>query len=617
MNQQPSIAQSIASQRRISAAVAAFATLATAGATGRALAQPVIYVDDDAPIGGDGSSWTKAFQSIGAALDPLSGATWNPHGYNIVVRVAQGVYAPTRGPVAEEYDRLTLNSGMTLMGGYRGLAGGGNPNDRSPAVFPTIIDGGVGTSPDPKDNTRVALELTRSNRVEGFHFRNVQSSFIESQTSACSIQIADCTFTNDQRLFSIVRSFGNTPRLDLDRCNVLGVEAAESLISLTSGSIAQIEDCRFDANVSTDSHSLMFLRGFISVEIVETEFTRNTGNWASLLEVVGGGTVDVHGLLVADNVTLSPDQFGCPVQITQVYGPVLVEECQFLRNQYQQGDPGNTLRIGSASGGAVTSCSFVENKGDGGAALFLFEDTFYLVENSLFAGNHGRGFSTAIRAAAYVDIKNCTIVGNTHQGSGTRPAIRTDLPWTTFLSNTIVWNNTSNGQAPTFASQIFPLQPSRVFDSIVTGIAGIQGNLALDPRFIGPGDYRLGVTSPGINLGFNPAFAPLGAGIDLAGMPRVRGGFVDAGCYEAALSEGCSSIDMAGTAIRGTPGYRVPNAAVTSDDFFVFLDAYVRADAAADVTTTAPPGTPGHGVPNGLLTSDDFFYFLVLFQQGC
>ena len=60
--------------------------LATAGAA----AQTILYVDDDAPAGGDGLSWDTAYRFLQDALffasDPGNGVT--------EIRVGQGTYAP-------------------------------------------------------------------------------------------------------------------------------------------------------------------------------------------------------------------------------------------------------------------------------------------------------------------------------------------------------------------------------------------------------------------------------------------------------------------------------------------------------------------------------------------
>ena len=153
-----------------------------------------IFVDDDAPPGGDGLSWSTAYRFLQDALYSL------PDGME--VRVAQGVYKPDRDEAnpAGTGDRLArfdlgfdnnccfphenasctddacetlvcevdplccdccqndweqacadlaaivcgdtcqVFSGITLTGGYAGL-GAPDPNDRDPALYETILTG--------------------------------------------------------------------------------------------------------------------------------------------------------------------------------------------------------------------------------------------------------------------------------------------------------------------------------------------------------------------------------------------------------------------------------------------------------------------------------------------
>ncbi|MGD8451774.1 MAG: NosD domain-containing protein [Phycisphaerae bacterium] len=104
----------------------------------------VIYVDDDATGGlNDGLSWTNAFEDL---QDALAFAECDSRITEI--RVAGGTYKPgtNRG------DSFHLLNGVALRGGYRGLAGGGDPDDRDIDAFPSILSGDIGVSGEPDDN---------------------------------------------------------------------------------------------------------------------------------------------------------------------------------------------------------------------------------------------------------------------------------------------------------------------------------------------------------------------------------------------------------------------------------------------------------------------------------
>ena len=80
-----------------------------------------LYVDDDAPPGGDGSSWQSAFgylqNALAYAADPVNAVT--------EIRIAQGLYKPDQGepglpgtPTAGDRNAtFTLPAGIALRGG--------------------------------------------------------------------------------------------------------------------------------------------------------------------------------------------------------------------------------------------------------------------------------------------------------------------------------------------------------------------------------------------------------------------------------------------------------------------------------------------------------------------
>ncbi len=94
-----------------------------------------LYVDDDAPAGGDGLSWETAFNDLQDALAAAaaSGGTVDE------IRVAGGRYtpAPLDGPRDATFD---LVSGVAVRGGHAGH-GAANPDERNIRVHETILTG--------------------------------------------------------------------------------------------------------------------------------------------------------------------------------------------------------------------------------------------------------------------------------------------------------------------------------------------------------------------------------------------------------------------------------------------------------------------------------------------
>lgn len=117
--------------------------------SGPALAQTVLYVDDDASTNGDGLTWNTAYRYLQDAL-----ATAQTNGLVMEIHVAGGVYKPDRderGNVTpgDRDATFQLQNGLAIKGGYRGLAGGGDANDRDIVAFETTLSGDLAGNDGP------------------------------------------------------------------------------------------------------------------------------------------------------------------------------------------------------------------------------------------------------------------------------------------------------------------------------------------------------------------------------------------------------------------------------------------------------------------------------------
>jgi len=104
----------------------------------------IIYVDENAPVTGGGTSWTNAFCCLQDALDEA--------GIGDEIRVAGGTYKPDRR--IEKSGRIgarvissgdwtatfELFEGITMKGGYAGY-GKSDPNARDIELYETVLSG--------------------------------------------------------------------------------------------------------------------------------------------------------------------------------------------------------------------------------------------------------------------------------------------------------------------------------------------------------------------------------------------------------------------------------------------------------------------------------------------
>ena len=111
---------------------------------------PVIrYVDDDAPAGGDGTTWTTAYRSL---QDALAFAADPAHGI-IEVRVGQGTYQPDRSAAnppgsGDRTATFQLISDVALRGGFAGF-GAPDPDERDVELYVTILSGDLLGNDEP------------------------------------------------------------------------------------------------------------------------------------------------------------------------------------------------------------------------------------------------------------------------------------------------------------------------------------------------------------------------------------------------------------------------------------------------------------------------------------
>jgi hypothetical protein len=147
----------------------------------------VLYVDDDAPPGGNGSSWQTAFRYLQDALTAAATAE-KP----LEIRVAQGVYKPDQGVGQTAGDRLAsfdLFSGVVLKGGYAGVDTP-DPDVRDTKLYETVLSGDLaGNDVEVSDPRGIAGEPTRSenscNVVRIMHASDVRMEGLTITGGAC------------------------------------------------------------------------------------------------------------------------------------------------------------------------------------------------------------------------------------------------------------------------------------------------------------------------------------------------------------------------------------------------------------------------------------------------
>ncbi|MFM9958660.1 MAG: hypothetical protein ACKVZJ_11330 [Phycisphaerales bacterium] len=426
----------------------------------------VLYVDDDAAPGGDGSSWGLAFRDLQDALDIVNQqfrGEWE-------LRIAQGTYvpptevwsyrafrlkplnvlsAPTLGlglghesaalprwptVAPTERERLSVSSGVTvkLVGGFAGV-GTPKPDIRDPLAFVSIVSGDVlgnddGSAASHQDNAPMLLQAEMPHatalEIDGMTFEGAASN----DGSAWGIYL-----TRENHLHRVTHSMRDSRfRGIYSEIGGAGVATAASTLDVSS---CVFEDMVLGSQSPYETATAGLLYGGQTsgadsrrIKVTDSVFRRLKGmngagfgssSYSSVdaevlrcrfedNEAINGAAVRSTGAL---RLTLRDSQFfrnSARSRGGAVYAGALVESagCQFI---------GNTA---GDSGGAVfgwvtaTECHFEENSALVGGAVF--ETSFYAerFNSCAFVRNRARAEGGAFYSDRDVLAEDCLFDAN-------------------------------------------------------------------------------------------------------------------------------------------------------------------------------------------------------------
>lgn len=116
----------------------------------------VIYVNGEAPSGGDGLSWATAFNDLQTALASVNGcrrALW----------LAAGTYYPT--PTEDQTDNFSVPAGAAIYGGFIGTET--HVNQRDWTANPTILSGDIGVRGNSVGNSTFIVTMNGRDKSVG------------------------------------------------------------------------------------------------------------------------------------------------------------------------------------------------------------------------------------------------------------------------------------------------------------------------------------------------------------------------------------------------------------------------------------------------------------------
>ena len=225
-----------------------------------------IFVDDDAPFGGDGLSWNTAYQFLQDALANAVAGT--------EIRVAQGVYLPDQDEAGnvtpgDRQATFQLVGGVALRGGYAGL-GAVNPDERNVDGYPSILSGDLQADDQPgftnyDDNAchvATGTFVGRTAVLDGFTVRAGSG-----EGSGCSAQgaglylknahpiVRDCVFAENLTTGQGGGLYNESSSPDVLQCRFVGNQAGAGGGLYCKWASPEIVDCIFVDNAAVGNSS--------------------------------------------------------------------------------------------------------------------------------------------------------------------------------------------------------------------------------------------------------------------------------------------------------------------------------------------------------------------------
>ncbi|MHC4477022.1 MAG: right-handed parallel beta-helix repeat-containing protein [Planctomycetota bacterium] len=411
-----------------------------------AVARP-IYVDANAPPGGDGSSWAAAFKYL---QDALADANANAEPNDIWV--AEGIYTPDTNSVQPNGsgDRHATFQLINSVGLYGGFPSGGQPNwnDRDPNVNETILSGDINVPGAYTDNSYhvVTDSGTDANTVlDGFIITagNANGGLIDDDgggmyNSSGNLTIADCVFSEN------FASYGGA-----GMCNTAGAEPT-------------VINCTFGGNNAARYGGGMYTYSNSSPTLTNCTFTANCAG------PTGGGP----GVLFIMYAGGGMSNWG---------GSVILSGCTFNANSSAQLG-GGMFNIGDAN---LTNCIFRGNSAvTHGGGIYSTGLPGAILTNCIFSGNTAATAGAILTQDGDPRLTNCSFGENSASLDG--GGIYSRYSGSPILTNCILWGNSDSGGKDESAQVGAEGELPDVNYCCIQGLTGIfggTGNIGDDPCF--------------------------------------------------------------------------------------------------------------------------------------
>jgi len=237
-----------------------------------AAAQQTLYVDADAPVGGDGTSWSTALNTLQGALDIAA-----VNGMVEAIRIAEGTYRPSHETVPGDARSATfqLLNGVAFYGGYPGFDAA-DPDLRDVDTHMTILSG------DLNDD-----DATVGRDENAYHVLTGAGADSTAIVDGFTITAGNADATDPDDIGGGMYNSNGSPTLVQCTFSKNFATYGAGMFNLDNSSPTLVQ-CAFRFNIASFSGGGMYNQIDSSPAMIDCEFTDNVADPASS----GGGLLN-------------------------------------------------------------------------------------------------------------------------------------------------------------------------------------------------------------------------------------------------------------------------------------------------------------------------------------
>jgi len=417
----------------------------------------VLYVDADAPTGGDGASWATAFNRLEDALAVAQPLT--------EVWVAQGTYTPDGG-TGDRTRTFAIQSLVEVYGGFNGtetlrserdwvnnitiLSGDLAGNDGAPGSFtnygenayhvvrlfcagfpctePSTLDGFTiigGNADKPNDTThRIGAGVFGA---EGATYANLRIMYNQAvlrgagMMSDRSATVSLCAFIGNRCISSPGGALYVDNNTVVEDCLFDSNTGEVAAVATPSTGDLRFERCTFQNNAGNRTVYITTNESF-QTEFIDCDFISNIAAPGSsrVLECALNTNIDMHGCTFSDNVvnafisrgslTMNNCEFTDNLNTAFIAaGTSILTNVVFTGNVSNGSNTGGGMQVDGGANGVATlvHCEFYNNVGGEGGGLNVNDrDSIATLSLCTFSGNTATGRGDGIYNEGTLNFAN-------------------------------------------------------------------------------------------------------------------------------------------------------------------------------------------------------------------